>query len=129
MCEISNGIKLCSCAELNIEDDIEINYWVLSKQGETSEFIVGEAFYSFGTLHSSYESNKMIILDVLNGGKAFDFSPKLEEGDILELFFIEENMDQTYSYIYENETWIYHGSDYFFTQCQIVPKEKGKIKC
>ena len=111
MCVISNKIKLCTCAETNI-DIYEFNhYWVLYRYNDQKYVVIeGQAILPCDMfVHKNYEENQLTISKALAEKSIFDKDIRYKEKDRLEIVInnnsdnIEEIME--FDFIYSSGTW------------------------
>jgi hypothetical protein len=132
MCEISDQLRLCTCAITELETLKD--YWVLYRPDGGNNVLVGMTKLPANFYITQNESNEKKLLHLLNEGNCFDVDLNQQEGDVLELHLacMPENADElntlpylAYTFKWENRKWGKTEYDSFYNNLDEIGK--GKI--
>lgn len=128
MCTLSNKLKLCTCSK----DEIEClqHYWVLHRfVAEKREIVWGMIMPPYGMRFLDIEQNKVMLLDLLNEGKAFDFEVELEDTDLLHIAIgLDDGQKVDYGFEFKKGRWKekeYHVFEWMEQHEEVM---SGKVK-
>lgn len=130
MCNVSNKIKFCTCANGPIEK--LKHYWILYRYDKGKEgFCMGMSMLPTSILDLSFEENQSTILNRLNESDAFDVPLKFKPKDILEIVINNTSIFYetfTYSFKFKNGKWLAEETDPFEIMNHYDEENSGKIK-
>lgn len=132
MCEVSNKIKFCTCADDNIDIEELNNYWVLHRYNKDKNMdVMGEPILPYG-LQPMFEINEEILVDILNSTEAFDKKIELKKGDKLEVVLCNNatagRESFYYNFKYSGKTWKSIESDIFDLMSRFDEVSGGEVK-
>jgi len=113
MCQISQKLKLCTCAGLSSHQK---DYWTLYRfNKEKSVIIVGDIILPAYISKKENDINKRLLVALLNEENVFDIPVELQSKDRLSLHFDFESLHGTlhYGFEYRNGKWRYKEYDHF----------------
>ena len=128
MCEVSDKIKFCTCAD--VENIYELDsYWVLHKFNPgDDDVLIGMMQPPTAFRDPNFKPNRNVILDRLNDGEAFDKPFKFEKKDRLEVV-IKLNGEQFFYYFkFCGRKWIPIAEDAFELEVDFDVVKKGTIE-
>jgi hypothetical protein len=114
MCIVSNSIKFCTCKARNA-NQLQ-HYWQLYRRNkDKNEIIVGEVLLPYETVDLNYKSNQKTLLSRVNEPNAFDIPLMLQDNDILEIVFNNNDFYKrmVYGFKYTKDQWKIYKIDTF----------------
>lgn len=129
MCEVSDKLKLCSCAAVNPRD--LRHYWILHRFDKGKSTMVVGMFMLPHILSEEIEvRNKNLLLTLLNQPDTFDKNIIPRQGDLLELSFScgDDDRKITYGFKYNRGKWQEEGFDPLVWMWHHDEEQYGKIK-
>jgi hypothetical protein len=128
MCEVSDKIKFCTCAEAENIEELD-SYWVLHKFNPgNDDFLIGMLEPPTAFRDPNFELNQNVILDRLNDGEAFDKPLEFEKKDRLEVV-IKLGKEQFFYYFqYRGRKWKAVKEDPFELESNYDFKRGGRVK-
>ena len=133
MCNPIQGIRLCTCEEVN--EDGSVSYWQLHRNID-GEQIITEGIPIFGYYISNNRGPMLRrIRKALDSGVAFDFEYNPQEGDHLSIHITEatdgapfESPMTDFGYVFDDGKWRYKAYDSFTWMWEQVDVEMGCVE-
>lgn len=130
MCQISDKIQFCTCANGSIEK--LKHYWILHRYSkEKREMCMGSPIMPSDMIDLNFVENQSVLLERLNQADAFDQPMEFKPKDQLEIVINNTPNFQnaiTYSFKYYKGKWSITETDPFDLMNNFDEANSGKIK-
>jgi hypothetical protein len=130
MCKVSDEIKLCTCADVELPDGLD-NYWVLYRPTgkEVENILIGICAPPTSFRDRNFKLNERTILDRLNSGEAFDRPMEFRKNDKLEVVLKLGDLQEAFSYYFKfcGRKWMATKEDYFELATKFKEVKQGAV--
>ena len=130
MCQISDKIQFCTCANGTVEK--LKHYWILHRYSkEKREMCMGSPIMPSDMIDLNFVENQYVLLERLNQADAFDQPMEFKPKDQLEIVINNTPNFQnafTYSFKYYKGKWSITETDPFDLMNNFDEANSGKIK-